>query len=113
MIWFSFGLGYYGIIVLCGSIFSTEEGEELFDYPALLYAAASEVGVLFPFPFFFSFFFFFFFLLWLSGCVCVWGGSFGFLVFPRSGWVTIRRPHCPVWPYLFLRGGGREGGRAV
>ncbi|TFJ82549.1 hypothetical protein NSK_006133 [Nannochloropsis salina CCMP1776] len=49
LIWFSFGLAYYGIIILCASLFTLEGGEDdaLFDYPALLYAAASEaVGVL-------------------------------------------------------------------
>jgi hypothetical protein len=45
LIWFSFGLAYYGIIILCASLFTLEGGEDdaLFDYPALLYAAASEV----------------------------------------------------------------------
>ncbi|KAM3570640.1 hypothetical protein VYU27_007310 [Nannochloropsis oceanica] len=49
VIWFSFGLLYYGIIVLSASIFSSEgeagtEHGELFDYPTLMFAAASEVG---------------------------------------------------------------------
>jgi len=49
---FSFGLGYYGLIVLCGDIFSTdggEEGQKFFDHPALLYAAASGGSLSFDF----------------------------------------------------------------
>jgi len=85
VIWFSFGLGYYGLIVLCGDMFSTDgEGRQnLFDYPALLYAAASEVRVLYSFSLFLS----------VSGC-----GSLGFLFFLRPG---LLRAHCAVWRYIF------------